>query len=455
MKTNISSVLYAIVIGLSSALIVGCDSSQTGGSAGDGKPPAPESGGAPVAHDIRPATAPIPQTDESVEEAYAILARNSQEIRDEWAGKSFEEFESKVYKEPFEGGKYIVSGDIAIADRKQLEDFFETSVRSAVTTQLVVNTSGGQDTIWSNTQKKQLTYCVSTTFGARHSKVVTDMGAATGAWKTVADVDFRYVGGEDGNCTAANANVLFDVRPVNVNGNYLARAFFPNDTRPNRNVLIDESSFQLPSGDKLQLVGILRHELGHALGWRHEHTRPESGKCFEDSNWRPLTGYDRFSVMHYPQCNGGGDWSLTLTNFDKNGAACVYGAAPGFPVDTNICPNAPTPQTTPCAPTVKTFSAQRVAKAEEKPYGPFTVNSGTVFTARMTGNPSPGDPDLYVRFGQAPGRTAGQFACRSWTSGANETCTLDVPAGQSRAFVMVHGYAAGSYDLVITHIGQP
>ena len=28
--------------------------------------------------------------------------------------------------------------------------------------------------------------------------------------------------------------------------------------------------------------------------------------------------------MHYPQCNGTGNWSLTLTNKDKAGAADVY-----------------------------------------------------------------------------------------------------------------------------------
>ena len=41
--------------------------------------------------------------------------------------------------------------------------------------------------------------------------------------------------------------------------------------------------------------------------------------------------------LHYPQCNGGADWSLKLTHVDKNGAACVYGPAPGFQVDAQIC----------------------------------------------------------------------------------------------------------------------
>jgi hypothetical protein len=110
-------------------------------------------------------------------------------------------------------------------------------------------------------------------------------------------------------------------------------------------VLIDDSAFRLDPGGALQLVGIMRHELGHTLGWRHEHTRPEAGACFEDNDWRPLTGYDRFSVMHYPQCNGGGDWSLMLTHMDRNGAACAYGAAPGFAVDPEICPNPPATRT--------------------------------------------------------------------------------------------------------------
>ena len=72
------------------------------------------------------------------------------------------------------------------------------------------------------------------------------------------------------------------------------------------------------------MTGILRHELGHTLGFRHEHTRPEAGTCFEDNNWRALTTYDSASVMHYPQCNGTGDWTLTLTTRDAQGAASVY-----------------------------------------------------------------------------------------------------------------------------------
>jgi hypothetical protein len=67
------------------------------------------------------------------------------------------------------------------------------------------------------------------------------------------------------------------------------------------------------------------HELGHTLGFRHEHTRAPDG-CFEDSSWRELTAYDPGSTMHYPWCPGGQVTStLQPTPFDAEGAAAVHG----------------------------------------------------------------------------------------------------------------------------------
>lgn len=62
--------------------------------------------------------------------------------------------------------------------------------------------------------------------------------------------------------------------------------------------------------------------------------------------------------------------------------------------------------------------------------------SATAYTVQLTGND--GDADLYVRMGAAP--TAGQWDCRPYLDGNNETCTGDVPPS-GRLYVTVHAYA--------------
>jgi hypothetical protein len=412
----------------------------------------------PVDLAFKPAVGAVDPTDESVKATEDRLKASAKAAREKWRGKTFEEFEASVFKEPGENGKYIVSGDIAIADRKHLREFFDKlqqqddgvahgklSVRG-----LSINTVNGGVDAWSSTRKKQLTYCVSNSFGARKPKVIADMAAATAAWEEASDVKFTHVTAQDANCTATNQNVLFDVNPVDVDGEYLARAFFPSDQRADRNVLIDNSGFSLDNEPKLRLVGILRHELGHVLGWRHEHTRPEAGECFEDSEFKPLTNYDRFSVMHYPQCNGGGDWSLTLTGLDKAGAACMYGKGTNNTEDLGQCVyHAPDVPVTGAQET-KVFDNQSVDKGVSKRHGEYAVKPGSIVKVVMTGvGGNAGDPDLYVRFLGFPTMT--RWNCRPYTSGANETCELEVPANRNSIFVMVHGYAAGAYKLEITY----
>jgi len=409
--------------------------------------------------DIRPATGAVEATDATVAAANEEIEAAAAAAREKWRGKTFEEFEASVFKEPGENGKYIVNGDVAIPDRKLLREFFEKMQQegdgvahgklTVAALAAAKGANGGVD-IWSSAKKRQLTYCVSNTFGAHKPAVVADMAAATGAWKAAADVDFIHVAAQDASCTASNQNVLFDVRPVDVDGEYLARAFFPSDQRRDRNVLIDNSSFELEPGETLQLVGILRHELGHSLGLRHEHTRPEAGTCFEDDDFIPITTYDRFSVMHYPQCNGGGDWSLTLTALDKAGSACLYGKGTQNTENLAQCtyhaPDAPTTGTQ----ETKVFDNQSVAKDESKHYGPFGVKSGSIAEVKMTGiGGAAGDPDLYVRYVGKP--DPARWICRPYLSSAEETCELEVPSNRNKIYVMVRGYAAGSYKLEIKY----
>ena len=347
------------------------------------------------------------------------------------AGPTFEEFRDQTYREPWEGGHYIVDGDHAIADEKSLYEFWESLQQGG----LIINKNGTQDDRWNDTQKLNLTYCVSNMFGTRKQTIIDALKAATDAgWETRANVNFVYIPGEDANCTKTNTNVVFNVGQVS-NQPYLARAFFPAQARSSREVLVDTSSF---GNVGWPLSHILGHELGHALGFRHEHTRPDAGTCFEDNNWRPLTTYDNASIMHYPQCNGSSQ-DLNWTAKDAQGAQSVYGAPGG----SNPPPPPPTPTGTPKTET----KSGSVARNQNATIGAYPVVTGSTFTVTTTGT---GDPDLYVRWNNAPTTTS--FNCRPYIDGPNETCSLTVPTGATTGNVMVRGYTAGTYTVNVAWV---
>jgi hypothetical protein len=249
---------------------------------------------------------------------------------------SFAEFKKCTYQEP-ETGIWIVDGDVPITSEKALKAFYEVAVKrpdpnalreppklGTKKGQLILNRFNNTDDVWPPARQCNIRYCVSrASSGGRYNQIVSAMTEAANAWGANAGVKLVHVVGEDASCTSSNSKIDFDVQVV-TGQPYLARAFFPNQSRQTRNVFINTSSFSV--NPPLTLVGILRHELGHALGFRHEHTRPEVGTCFEDISWKPLTPYDSESVMHYPQCKGTAGWALNLTLLDINGSVATYGA---------------------------------------------------------------------------------------------------------------------------------
>lgn len=213
------------------------------------------------------------------------------------------------------------------------KDLPDVSAAVIVDPELKVHTVAGVDALWGENARTLRYAVVRATFATQeqYDAVVLDMAAAAGAWEAACDVcriEIDHMPQHDGIsqwdqylALAATDELRFIVvYSADPNGP-IASAFFPSDQVTQRLLTIYPDYF---GGSQFPAVGVLRHELGHTLGYRHEQISGVVGCDAESSDWRPVTEYDSVSVMHY-FCGGAGTRELELSVKDKEGHLRLYG----------------------------------------------------------------------------------------------------------------------------------
>jgi len=250
---------------------------------------------------------------------------------------TFEEFRSQIH--PDSEGRFVVDGDIAVHSEQGLREFYhkaliahqdELAVKDGLGVAregLILNTVNGVDDLQTLSNRYDITYCVSSAFGANFTTVVTELDGAARSWADRIGARHRLV--TTSSCDAST-DVTFDVRPAPSDAGYFASSFFPGDDRSVRELLIADAAFTTNEGGR-DFQGILRHELGHTLGFRHEHILLVPSCTGEEAiNYRQITEYDVDSVMHYPQCRPSGTGGYRQSYLDFRGANLLYGPAPAL-----------------------------------------------------------------------------------------------------------------------------
>jgi hypothetical protein len=236
-------------------------------------------------------------------------------------------FVSTLIEVPPSSGRYIVEGDIVISSEEvnsYLKGLSSPETAQVKSQELVVNLVGGKLDFLVSTDKRRLSYKVE-----RNSFSSTQDYEFTRANFRKAADDWIAACPECGISFSESTDPsAFVIRYEKVASGPIAQAFFPSSV--DRTLRIFPSYFQ--SGMEFDSVGVLRHEIGHILGYRHEHIQNIPGCFAEGTDWKPITPYTPNSVMHY-FCGGKGSFDLALRDADKRGHRCLY--LTGKPCSTN------------------------------------------------------------------------------------------------------------------------
>lgn len=242
----------------------------------------------------------------------------------------FEAFKASLPQS--DDGRFIVEGDLVMTEtdlRFYLEELGRLpSLPEGQAPELLISKVNGAPSYWPTGQRKLTYFVADSSFRspAEASATAGFLNTAARDWEaTCPECGIQFERVDD------STKALFTVAYVE-GSEPIAQAFFPSWSPSQRRLEVFDPFFS----DTLifDKVGVLRHELGHVLGYVHEQARGVPGCAKEGTGFIALTKYDSKSVMHY-LCGGMGDQELKITSTDVAGHQCVYlhGGPPCAPAD--------------------------------------------------------------------------------------------------------------------------
>lgn len=228
---------------------------------------------------------------------------------------------------PREDGRYVFQGDLfytAVEVAKAIRDRREARKRQIRPLLVIRLRDDNRPDFWETSEARRLTYSIDRgSFGANADNVSRLMGHATADWSDAcADCGITFTLNQQ--LTNKPGPVTFVVRQKN-SAFAIASAFFPSWDSADRYLNVGERAFS--AGVDTQ--GVLRHELGHVLGYEHENYQNPAAvpACrLIKARWEPLTSYDPQSVMHH-FCGENDAKRFAITEIDRAGHRVLYGSA--------------------------------------------------------------------------------------------------------------------------------